>query len=130
MRLIPLENEDVQEALVMAARTLVVHSHAEAKSAGWWEGKEPHQHFPTAIALIHSEVSEALEGHRKNLMDDYLPSRPMVEVELADALIRICDLAGAMKLDLGGAIYEKLAYNRSRADHKKENRGKAGGKAY
>jgi NTP pyrophosphatase (non-canonical NTP hydrolase) len=54
----------------------------------------------------------------------------MLEVELADALIRICDLAGAMQLDLGGAVREKLDYNATRADHKFEARTAEGGKAY
>ena len=82
------------------------------------------------LCLTHSEVSEAMEGHRKGLMDDKLPHRSMLEVELADAVIRISDLAGALNLDLGGAITEKLEYNRNRADHKIENRLKDGGKAY
>ena len=86
--------------------------------------------FPTRIALCHSELSEALEGDRKNLMDDHLPHRPMAEVELADAAIRIFDLAGVMGYDLGGAIFEKLAYNAHRADHKIEARNGAGGKLY
>ena len=72
----------------------------------------------------------SLEGHRKGLQDDHLPHRPMVEVELADALIRIGDLAGALDLDVAGAVREKLAYNKQRADHKPENRQAAGGKAY
>lgn len=54
----------------------------------------------------------------------------MREVELADAVIRIFDLAGAYGMDLGGAIAEKLAYNAHRADHKPEARAAAGGKAY
>ena len=66
---------------------------------------------PVKLALIHSEVSEGLEGYRKNLNDDHLPHRKMLEVELADAVIRIFDLAGALKFDLGAAIQEKLAYN-------------------
>lgn len=82
------------------------------------------------IALIHSEVSEALEGARKNLMDDHLPHRKMIEVELADVIIRVADLCGALKLDLGGAVVEKLEYNANRADHKKENRNKVGGKKF
>lgn len=86
--------------------------------------------FPTRLCLIHSEISEAMEGHRKGLQDDKLPHRPMAEVELADALIRICDLAGAMGYDLGGAVSEKLEYNRSRADHKPAARVAAGGKTY
>jgi NTP pyrophosphatase (non-canonical NTP hydrolase) len=71
-----------------------------------------------------------MEGHRKGLMDDKLPHRPMIEVELADAMIRIADLAGALGLDLGGAIAEKMAYNATRADHRPESRAKAGGKSY
>ena len=63
-------------------------------------------------------------------MDDKLPHRKMVEVELADAVIRIFDLAGAMEMDLGGALVEKLVYNTSREDHKKENREAAGGKKF
>lgn len=61
-------------------------------------------------------------------MDDKLKHRLMEEVELADALIRIFDYAGAYKLDLGGALLEKMAYNKNRADHKIENRRKEGGK--
>lgn len=82
------------------------------------------------LALIHSEISEALEGHRKSLNDDHLPHRPMVEVELADAIIRIFDLAAYLKLDLGGAFVEKMAYNAKRADHTNEARLAPGGKKY
>ena len=104
--------------------------------AGWWTDIETKKDIetkeivPVKIALIHSELSEALEAHRKNLMDDKLPHRQGVEVELADAVIRIADLAGALGLDLGGAIAEKMIYNENRLDHKVENRVKAGGKAY
>ena len=82
------------------------------------------------LCLIHSEVSEAMEGARKNLPDDKLPHRPMIEVELADAVIRILDLCGALNLDLKGAITEKLIFNSTRPDHKIENRKKVNGKAY
>lgn len=82
------------------------------------------------LCLIHSEISEAMEGYRKNLMDDKLPHRPMIEVELADAMIRIMDLAGSQQMDLAGAIKEKLEYNATRADHKIENRLKENGKKF
>jgi hypothetical protein len=82
------------------------------------------------LCLSHSEISEAMEGHRKGLKDDKLPHRPMIEVEIADAIIRLCDLAGALRLDLGGAISEKLAFNAVRPDHKAESRAAEGGKAY
>lgn len=86
--------------------------------------------FSNKLCLVHSEISEALEGDRKSMKDEKLPHREAREVELADAVIRIFDLAGGYKLDLGGAIAEKLEYNAKRVDHKPENRVQAGGKAY
>lgn len=98
-----------------------------AKDAGWHDNP---REDGTMIALIHSEVSEALEGIRKDLNDDHLPARKMVEVELADAIIRIMDYAGSRGLDVGGAIVEKLIYNQQRQDHKRENRNQDGGKKF
>lgn len=115
----------------------VEQAHGASRDSGWWnhttDGGAPlsiNDQVPAKIALIHSEVSEALEGHRKDLMDDKLPERKMIEVELADAMIRIADLAGAMGMDLEGAIIEKMAFNAQRADHKPENRAKEGGKKF
>lgn len=85
---------------------------------------------PTKLALIHSEISEALEGFRKNVSDKHLPDRSAFEVELADAVMRIFDLAGAHNIDLGAVIGEKLHYNKSRPDHKPEARGSEGGKRF
>ncbi len=82
------------------------------------------------LMLIVSEIAEAMEGVRKDSMDDKLPHRKMEEVELADALIRIFDYAGAHGLDIDGAYQEKRAYNKQRADHKPENRAKEGGKRF
>lgn len=105
---------------------------ASCVAAGWYTdlrtGEPIRRNFGEVIALMHSELSEALEGWRKNLMDDHLPDRRMVEVELADAVIRIFDTAHAEGLDLGGAIKAKFAYNQTRADHKIENRRKYDGK--
>ena len=86
--------------------------------------------FGEKLMLIVSEVAEGMEGHRKNLADDKLPHRPMIEVELADAVIRIFDLAGAKGYDVAGALAEKMAFNALRPDHKREARAAAGGKAY
>lgn len=82
------------------------------------------------LMLCVSELAEAMEGHRKNLMDDKLPHRSMFEVELVDCMIRIGDLAGGLGLDLEGAYREKMAYNASRQDHKIEARLGEGGKKY
>lgn len=131
--------DTLRETIAGGADVLVAVCHGASKASGWWtdittgEPVDPNADknlVPAKLCLIHSEVSEAMEGHRKGLMDDKLPHRRMIEVELADAVIRIADLAGALGLDLGGAIAEKLAYNAQRADHKPENRVKAGGKAY
>jgi hypothetical protein len=58
----------------------------------------------TKIALIHSELSEALEGDRKDLMDDKLPHRKALDTELVDGVIRIGDLAGAKGYPIGAAM--------------------------
>ena len=109
-------------------------SHGLAKEAGWWtnlETGEPlERNVGEMLMLMVSELAEAMEGHRKNLMDDKLPHRPMVEVELADTIIRIADFAGRFGYDVGGAIAEKMAFNAVRPDHKVENRKLADGKKY
>lgn len=106
--------------------------HKDAKKAGWWPKKVKNNPmcFSHKLMLIVSELSEALEGDRKDLMDDHLTSRTMREVELADALIRIFDLAAAFELDIGGALVEKLEYNRTREDHKPKARSSKNGKKY
>lgn len=120
-----------------AGDALVAICHGDAVRAGWWTDLETGECIvPTRpvvsekLLLIHSEVSEATEGLRKGLPDDKLPHRRMLDVELADAAIRIFDLAGAMAVPLGTIIAEKLAYNRQRDDHKIENRKADGGKSF
>lgn len=73
-----------------------------------------HSFFAQRLALIHSEVSEALEGDRKTLWDDKLPQYKMQDVELADAMIRIFDLAGGKNIPLGEIIMAKMGYNSTR----------------
>lgn len=161
----------------------------------WWhdlDGNPIDRNMGQLFMLIISEIAEAMEGARKNIMDDHLPLRKMEEVEVADALIRTIDLIGGKKipvvsasgtvslklddpgamlfaltkqvvlieqawvgavdtdltvavadflamifkyasyrdLDLLGAYEEKLAYNKTRADHQVEHRKLAGGKAW
>ena len=101
--------------------------HGQAKAMGWHN--KPRE-IGTLIALCHSELSEALEGARKDLYDDHLTHRKMIEVELADCIIRILDMAGFLDLDVAGAIAEKHQYNANRADHKLANRAADGGKKF
>ncbi len=163
--------------------------HAQNKELGWWD--EPRS-YKTMASLFHSELSEAMEGDRKGLMDDHLPNYEMFWVEIADFAIRcldwlgakefewrefyidvdrcnsefICDLhsqvssfvnlsgdpyykttdnpesqlayavsacfdqAKSYNVDFMKIILEKVEYNKHRADHKRENRAKQGGKKY
>ncbi len=124
----------MEEIITKAINDLVKIAHGNSVKAGWYNdlstGEKIERNEGELLCLIHSEISEAMEGIRKDLMDDKLPHRKMVEVELADAVIRICDFAGYKSLDLGGAIIEKLEYNKKRSDHKLKNRKKVGGKKF
>ena len=82
------------------------------------------------LALTHSEISEALEGLRKDLKDDHLPQYDMFEVELADAIFRILDLAGAFNIPIGNIMMEKWEYNTKRVDHTREHRSGTNGKKF
>lgn len=86
--------------------------------------------FSNKLMLVVTELAEACEGDRKDLMDEHMPTFPSRDVELADAAIRIFDLAQGYGIDLAAAIVEKLKYNRRRADHKPEARMAQGGKKY
>ncbi|WP_052960646.1 hypothetical protein [Rhodopseudomonas palustris] len=85
---------------------------------------------PTKLLLVISEVCEGMEAHRKNLPDDKLPELDGLTVELADALIRICDLAGKKRLRLGDATAKKVTFNAQRPDHTAAGRLAKNGKAY
>lgn len=122
-----MTNIELSKEELEALKSIQSKLYNSAKNAGWHN--KPRE-AGTDIALIHSEVSEALEGFRKDLMDEHLPHRKSAEVELGDAMIRIFDTAGKYGFDLAGAIDEKHRYNQTRADHKLENREKAGGKAF
>lgn len=103
-------------------------------NAKWWmnpaTGNRIERNDGELLMLMVSEIAEGMEGIRKNLMDDKLPHRPMIEVEMADLFIRLMDFAGARGLDLDGAVAEKRAFNAVRADHTFEARMKANGKRF
>lgn len=75
-------------------KALFVH----AENFKWWHdihtGKRLDRDMGELIMLTVSEIAEAMEGERKDLMDDHLPHRKMAEVEIADAYIRFLDICG------------------------------------
>jgi NTP pyrophosphatase (non-canonical NTP hydrolase) len=121
-------NRVVAQQATLNDLALVVHIANEK----WWidlnTGARLNRNKGEMLMLIVTEIAEAMEGVRKDSMDDKLTSRKMEEVELADAVIRILDYAHGHGLDLAGAFREKMAYNAVRADHSLEARRLPGGK--
>ena len=128
-------SDSMLESIEYSFGYLQVMCHDLARASGWWDEYDamPEQYRKYFLGakrdLMHTELAEATEGARKGLMDDHLPHLKMEEVELADTIIRILDYAGQMDYNIVGAILSKLAYNKSREDHKPENRAKEGGKS-
>jgi len=92
--------------------------HKLAKDNGWWIDADV-KIVPEKLALIHSEISEALEEYRNGQLDHlyYRESDGKPEgfgVELADAIIRILDLCGYLGIDVGELVQLKHEYNKSR----------------
>jgi NTP pyrophosphatase (non-canonical NTP hydrolase) len=101
--------------------------HANGKEKGWWDQERNPLEL---IALVHSELSEAVESLRKGedhyfaMADERGLLKPEgAAVECADAIIRIMDMAGHYGWDLGGIIEQKVAYNKTRTN-------RHGGKKY
>lgn len=69
----------------------------------------------TKIALIHSELSEALEYLRHdNPQSDHIPEYSGVEEELADVIIRVIDMAILNNYNIAGALLAKIKFNANR----------------
>lgn len=100
----------------------------------WWfdieTGQPLKRNVGELLMLCVSELAEAMEGDRKDLMDDKLPQYKMFDVEIADTFIRLFDICGARNINIDEIVEAKLAYNAQREDHKVEARLKAGGKKY
>lgn len=87
-----------------------IHSWAVGK--GFWDADRSNAE---CIALMHSELSEALEADRHgNGPSDHIPGFTGLEEEFADVIIRILDLAGRLNLNLDGALEHKMKFNEGR----------------
>ena len=122
------------EEILNAAKVLMAACHHRAWNAGWYHdlktGEEKDRNHGEMFMLMVSEIAEAMEGDRKNKMDDKLKHRKMVPVELMDAVIRIFDFMGKYYPNDIDCIVEKMVFNDTREDHKPENRAKEDGKKY
>lgn len=107
-------NDYNSQSFVDVIRELSKKIHTNAVEHGFW-CDEPTSNFGLKIALIHSELSEALEAHRSgNLLSPTLSQLSWTEEELADAIIRILDLSEKCGFDLGNAILAKHNFNCTR----------------
>ena len=86
---------------IIPLHELATQIHQFNVDKGWWDEylEDKTKRFDTSMMLVISELLEAMEGCRKDAMDDKLPEYPMFDVELADAAIRLLDLAGAYEIE-------------------------------
>lgn len=82
--------------------------HDNAVAHGWYEEEKS---VPEMLCLIHSEVSEGLEGYRNHVKDG---EKGCLSEELADVVIRVFDMSAYLGIDIEEAIITKHEYNRLR----------------
>lgn len=100
----------------------------------WWTdpktGERLVENQAQKLLLMVSEIAEAYEGRRKDVMDKHLPHRKAECVELADLFLRLMDYVGEYHPDFGEAVLEKIVYNSTRPDHSIAARLAPGGKKF
>lgn len=120
LRMLERDGRDMVSSLRMFSQAISLHN-------ALWEidietGEQLKPNVDQMFMLIISEISEAFEGYRKNLLDTHLKHRSAMEAELADALVRILHMGVRFGLDVPGAAVEKCLYNVTRPDHQYEAR--------
>ena len=85
--------------------------HQNAVDHGWWPDDKTTRNVAEQIALMHSELSEALEGYRNHVKQG---EKGYIGEELADTIIRIFDFCEGMGIDIVGEVIKKHHYNKTR----------------
>jgi hypothetical protein len=124
---------DLEENMFITSfNVLAKRAYENARKKGWWDERDAlidltREYAPEltifaekaiagmSVALVHSEISEALEGLREDSYDDKIPEFTSEEAEYADAIIRIADRAAAKGLRVAEALVAKMKMNKTRS---------------
>jgi NTP pyrophosphatase (non-canonical NTP hydrolase) len=82
--------------------------HKLAIEKGWWIDQ---REVPELLCLVHSEISEGLEGYRLRKKPG---EKGWLGEELADAIIRIYDMSAQLGIDINQEVVKKHEFNKTR----------------